>query len=112
MKFKEKVIAIIKAIPQGKVMSYGQVAAWAGSPRAARQVGFILRSSDLDSLPWQRVVNNQGQISIKGNAGASKDLQHSLLQAEGVEVGGDYTIVIEWYRLQTMPAALRRRLSL
>jgi len=68
--FTEKVIAIIAAIPEGKVMTYGQIAAAAGSPRAARQVVRILHSmSDKYHLPWHRVVNAQGMIGIQDEEG-------------------------------------------
>ena len=98
--FKEKVINFIKKIPKGKVASYGQVAAVAGSPRAARQVGGILRNINTQDgiIPWWRVVNNQGVISIKGNWTATKELQKSLLVKDGVKVKPDFTLDIEKYR--------------
>src|SRR5438105_160774 len=65
--FKQKIIEVIRLVPHGKVVSYGQVAAYVGVPRAARQVGWILNQSEgkLD-LPWWRVVNNKGYLSIRG----------------------------------------------
>ena len=76
LNFKDKVLRYIKSIPKGKVVSYGQVAAACGSPRVARQVGGILRSADISTgIPWWRVVNNKGIISIKGNWTATKELQ-------------------------------------
>jgi len=98
--FKENVIAFVKSIPKGKVASYGQVAAYAGSPRAARQVGGILRALDAsrDNIPWWRVINNAGIISIKGNWTATKELQKELLIKEGIEVTKDYTINMDKYR--------------
>lgn len=98
--FKQKVIGYIKKIPKGKVASYGQVAAAAGSPRAARQVGGILRTVDCDKLgvPWWRVVNKQGIISIKGNWTATKELQKALLEQDGVEVGGALIVNMQKYR--------------
>ncbi len=91
--FKEKVIKVVKRIPKGCVTSYGTLAILVGSPGAARQVGFVLRQADLDLLPWWRVVNAKGQISIKGSPVASKDLQKQLLEAEGVAVSPDYQIL-------------------
>ena len=65
-KFKEKVIEVVSLIPFGKVVSYGQVALYIGIPRAARQVGWMLNRMEGDvQIPWWRVVNNQGRISIK-----------------------------------------------
>ena len=78
---------IVRAVPHGKVVTYGQVALMAGSPRAARQVGAVLhgiRNSE-DDVPWQRVINASGGIStFKVGSG---ELQVALLKAEGVEVG-------------------------
>lgn len=81
--FTEKAIAVIKSIPRGKVMTYGQVAAYAGSPRGARQVVRILHSmSKKHSLPWHRVVNAKGEISIKDDEGSFT--QKALLEEEGI----------------------------
>ena len=80
--FTKIVLEIIKEIPRGKVMTYGQVAAWADSPRSARQVARILHGmSEAHNLPWQRVINKQGNISLTGIAGAT---QKALLEEEGI----------------------------
>ena len=92
--FRERVLAIVRLIPAGRVTNYGTVALLAGSPRAARQVGgnlYGLRDSDED-VPWQRVINAQGGIStFKVGSG---ELQVALLEAEGVEVV-DRTVDLE-----------------
>ena len=76
--FTKTVIVILKKIPKGKVATYGQIAALAGSPRAARQVVRILHSSsEKYDLPWHRVVNSQGKISLKPNQGY--EIQKALL---------------------------------
>jgi methylated-DNA-protein-cysteine methyltransferase related protein len=84
--FRERVLAVVRAVPPGRVVTYGQVALLAGSPRAARQVGGVLYGSgSREGVPWQRVVNAAGGISThKIGAG---ELQEALLRAEGVEVG-------------------------
>ncbi|WIV21309.1 MGMT family protein [Paenibacillus polygoni] len=83
--FTARVIDIIQSIPEGKVMTYGQVAALAGSPRGARQVVRILHSmSDKYRLPWHRVVNKQGEISMSDEG--HRLLQQSLLESEGIEL--------------------------
>ncbi len=81
--FTKEVLHIIKNIPRGKVMSYGQIAKIAGSPKGARQVSRILHSmSQKHSLPWHRVVSKDGKIVIvKNNLG---QLQIQLLESEGV----------------------------
>ena len=93
---RERVLAVVRAIPGGLVATYGQVALLAGAPRAARQVGGILyRCGDRDDVPWHRVVNASGGISThKVGAGT---LQEALLRAEGVLVGPD-GIDLERYR--------------
>lgn len=96
--FTARVVAVVKAIPEGKVASYGQVAAAAGQPRAARMVGMILARRSQD-LPWQRVINRHGMISIE-NMQVTKDDQAELLRREGVEVKlveGNWFVGKEWF---------------
>lgn len=84
--FNEKVIAAIWQIPKGKVSTYGTIAAIAGSPRAALMVGRILRQSSVShQLPWQRVINSQGRLSIV-NMNYPAELQAELLRQEGISV--------------------------
>ncbi|MFF2447199.1 MGMT family protein [Neobacillus sp. NPDC058068] len=84
--FTENVIEIIRSIPEGKVMTYGQIAGLAGSPRAARQVVRILHSmSRAHRLPWHRVINAKGQIALQDDESYNEQLLS--LEAEGVEVG-------------------------
>jgi len=81
--FYQRVIAIIKNIPEGKVATYGQIATYAGNPRAARQVSFILHSSsEKENLPWHRVINSKGSISLK--PGHGYELQKQMLKKEGI----------------------------
>lgn len=98
--FKARVIAFVKKVPRGRVVSYGQAAAAAGHPKAARQVGGILRGLDISDgkIPWWRIVNNQGVISIKGNWIATKELQKALLAKEGIKVKKDFSFNIEKHR--------------
>jgi methylated-DNA-protein-cysteine methyltransferase-like protein len=80
--FTEEVIAIIQSIPKGMVMTYGQIAAYAGNPRGARQVSRILHGmSEKHHLPWHRVVNSKGKISLQGIMG---NRQIKMLEHEGV----------------------------
>ncbi len=84
--FTNSVKDVIKSIPAGKVSTYGQVAAMAGNPRAARQVVRILHSSSKkDNLPWHRVINSKGTISLK--PGQGYELQRSMLIDEGIVFG-------------------------
>lgn len=80
----ENIKWIIKQIPKGKVATYGQIAALAGNPRGARQVVRILHAcSHKDKLPWHRVINSRGTISLK--PGQGYEIQKSLLLGEGVK---------------------------
>ncbi|MFW5433512.1 MGMT family protein [Paenibacillus apiarius] len=95
--FTATVIDIIKGIPEGKVMTYGQIARLAGSPRAARQVVRILHSmSGKYRLPWHRVINSLGEIAIKDDE--SKSLQQLFLKGEGIEIGEDNRVNLECYQ--------------
>lgn len=81
--FTAKVIEIIAAIPAGKVSTYGIVAAHASNKRGARQVARILHSSSAKyDLPWHRVVNRNGQISLR--LGHGYERQMKMLMAEGI----------------------------
>jgi methylated-DNA-protein-cysteine methyltransferase-like protein len=81
--FTAEVVRILKDIPSGRVVTYGQVARLAGSPRAARQVVRILHTlSDKHQLPWHRVVNAKGEILVPDDE--SRELQRMLLESEDV----------------------------
>jgi methylated-DNA-protein-cysteine methyltransferase-like protein len=85
---------LIRQIPEGRVCTYGIIAACAGNPRAARQVARILHScSKKDGLPWQRVVNRNGKISLKPSGGY--EVQKQLLEAEGIVFGSKDIINFE-----------------
>lgn len=85
--FYEAVYRVVERIPQGRVMTYGQIATILGAPRASRAVGYALRACP-EWLPWQRVINAQGKISARGDV-ERPDLQRELLEDEGVEFGLD-----------------------
>lgn len=95
-KFKDRVLAVVEKIPSGKIASYGQIALYADFPRAARQVGWILNRFG-DDVPWWRVINNSGRISIK-HSEISAQTQKELLENEGVIVTTLFEIDIEKYR--------------
>ncbi|UFJ42612.1 MGMT family protein [Brevibacillus humidisoli] len=99
--FTEKVVEIIKQIPAGRVMTYGQIAALAGSPRGARQVVRILHAmSRKHRLPWHRVINAKGQIALQDPDMHS--LQKLLLLGEGIELMDDRTVSLEHYQYHPM----------
>ncbi|MCA1055628.1 MGMT family protein [Rossellomorea aquimaris] len=95
--FTEKSIHIIQSIPTGTVMTYGQIAKYAGSPRGARQVVRILHSmSSKYELPWHRVINGKGEIGFKNDE--QFKLQKEMLEAEGVTFTKGNTIELEKFR--------------
>ncbi|MCL4296449.1 MAG: MGMT family protein [Anaerolineae bacterium] len=78
----ERIYAITRQIPPGKVATYGQIAAMVGSC-TARMVGYAMAALPYGSdIPWQRVINRQGKISLRAGGGGSR--QRQLLEAEGV----------------------------
>ena len=96
--FYEQVYAVVRCIPRGQVTSYGRIAKMLGAPNAARAVGYALRAlkdkqeeSSYGDIPWQRVVNSQGRISIVNREYGAK-LQAEILREEGVEVSEDLWI--------------------
>lgn len=83
--FAERVYRVVRRIPPGRVIAYGGVAALLGVPRAARGVGHALATLPEGSdVPWWRVVNGRGAISLHGHPGM---LQRLMLEAEGVSFG-------------------------
>jgi methylated-DNA-protein-cysteine methyltransferase-like protein len=87
--FRRRVEAIVSQIPQGRVTTYGQLAALSGNARAARIVGGIAHFGD-PSLPWQRVVNKQGGLASGYPGGRAGHRQ--VLEAEGISVSDDYRV--------------------
>jgi methylated-DNA-protein-cysteine methyltransferase-like protein len=82
--FQEQVYAIVARIPAGRVVTYGQIAAWMDRPGAARQVGYALAACPrARRLPWHRVINARGEVSPRSKPG-DEATQRRLLQAEGI----------------------------
>lgn len=91
--FRQRVYALVAQIPKGRVMTYGQLAALAGSPYAARIVGGIAHWGDPD-LPWQRVVKKDGSLA-EGYPGGIAGHQQAL-EVEGVEFNSQHQLDIEY----------------
>jgi methylated-DNA-protein-cysteine methyltransferase-like protein len=80
-----RIYRVVSRIPRGRVATYGQVADLAELPGCARQVGYALHAlADDSDLPWQRVVNARGEISLRRERGI-EPIQQQLLEAEGIE---------------------------
>jgi methylated-DNA-protein-cysteine methyltransferase-like protein len=80
--YRERVFEIVRRIPPGRVMTYGQIARLLGPEYSARTVGFVMHSAD-DSVPWHRVINSQGGCSTS-RIMLPPDKQQRMLEAEGV----------------------------
>ena len=97
---RDAVCRLVPLIPPGTVATYGQIAAYAGRPRAARQVGMVLAGlPETTEIPWQRVINAKGGISPRGKAGAV-EIQRILLEEEGLKFDTDGTIDLQCYLWQ------------
>lgn len=83
--FRRRVFSIVRAIPVGRVATYGDVARLAGAPRAARAVGNVMRTCDDPSVPAHRVIGANGAL---GGFGSSPLLKRQLLIAEGITLRG------------------------
>ena len=95
--FYDEVYDVVRGIPRGRVTTYGHVAALCGKPRAARTVGWALHALPENSdVPWQRVINRLGGISI-AKIGLPPALQRALLRAEGVRFRRDGTVDLKRY---------------
>ena len=105
--FHNHIVQVIRKIPRGKVATYGQIAAMAGNPLGAREVVRVLHSSsDKHRLPWHRVINRLGRISLGRNQGYEK--QKALLEREGVVFGLRDVIDLDRFRWKSK----RRRSSI
>jgi len=80
--YRGRVYDIVKQIPAGRVMTYGQLALILGEGYTARTIGYVMHGSE-DGVPWHRVMNSQGKCST-GRLTIPMNLQHELLEAEGL----------------------------
>jgi methylated-DNA-protein-cysteine methyltransferase-like protein len=82
--YRERVYEIVRRIPSGRVMTYGQIAEMLGEGYTARTVGYVMHAADEERVPWQRVINSQGACST-GRVILPPDKQQRMLEAEGIE---------------------------
>lgn len=85
--YRERVYGIVRQIPPGRVMTYGQIAEILGEGYTGRTVGYVMHGSDTESVPWQRVINSQGACST-GQMTMPVNLQQNMLESEGVVFNG------------------------
>ncbi|HEY5666016.1 MAG TPA: MGMT family protein [Gammaproteobacteria bacterium] len=93
---RARIYTVVSLIPAGKVTTYGQVATLAGIAGQARQVGYALAALDDDNdVPWHRVINARGEISLRPGGGEQR--QRRLLEAEGVRFDSRGRVSLERY---------------
>jgi methylated-DNA-protein-cysteine methyltransferase-like protein len=81
-RYRERVFEIVRRIPPGRVMTYGQIAVLLGQGYTARTVGFVMHGAETD-VPWHRVINAQGACST-GRVVLPPDKQQRMLETEGI----------------------------
>lgn len=102
----ERIYAVVRRIPAGHVATYGQVARLAGIVNGARQVGYALHAlPEHTAVPWHRVVNVRGAISLRGSGDAT---QRILLEREGVRFGAGGRIALAAHAWRPRRHASRR----
>ncbi|MFO7882152.1 MAG: MGMT family protein [Kosmotogaceae bacterium] len=89
----KKIYAAVKLIPEGKVATYGQIGKYIGC--SAKYVGYALSSLENDNIPWHRVINSKGKISLKELDGYN--LQRQLLEIEGIKFNNNGTVDLQKY---------------
>jgi methylated-DNA-protein-cysteine methyltransferase-like protein len=105
----QRIHAVVRRIPPGRVATYGQVAELAGLPGGARQVGYALHAlGPVSRVPWQRVVNGRGRVSPRAVPGAEWE-QRRLLEREGVSFGPDGRIDLQHHGWRPRAARSRGR---
>lgn len=82
--YRERVYEIVRRIPSGRIMTYGQIAEMLGEGYTARTIGYTMHAADEETVPWQRVINSQGACST-GRVVLPPDKQQRMLEAEGIE---------------------------
>jgi len=102
--FAHRVLTVVRRIPPGRVATYGDVAAMAGRPRAARAVGNIMKGCQRRDVPCHRVIAAGGRL---GGYGGNEVLKRALLVAEGITVSGSRVRDLNRVRLERLPRTRR-----
>lgn len=103
--YQAKVYEIVRQIPRGRVMTYGQIAGILGDGYTPRTVGYVMHAADSEGVPWQRVINSQGKCST-GRLTIPVNLQQDMLEQEGVEFNASGKCDLrrfEWWPAGTEP---------
>ena len=95
--YREKVYEIVRQIPSGRVMTYGQIADMLGEGYTARTIGYVMHAADTEDVPWQRVINSQGGCST-GKIFLPYNVQQKMLEDEGIVFNEKGKCDLEKYR--------------
>jgi len=105
-----RIYDVVARIPRGRVATYGQIARLAGLPGQPRLVGYALSALPEGSrIPWHRVINAQGRVSLRGDGGPMADIQRHLLMREGVVFDGGGAISLTRFRWRPRGSEETRR---
>ena len=97
--YRERVYRMVRRIPKGRVMTYGQIAYILGQGYTPRTVGFVMHGADENKTPWHRVINSEGRCST-GRVVLPSDKQQAMLEAEGIEFDTSGRCSLETYLWQ------------
>ena len=103
--YREGVYRIVRQIPAGRVMTYGQIAEILGEGYTARTVGYAMHGADTENVPWQRVINSQGACST-GRMTMPVNLQQQMLESEGIRFDARGRCDLKKYRWEPLGAEL------
>jgi methylated-DNA-protein-cysteine methyltransferase related protein len=99
---RERIYAQVRKVPRGKVATYGQIASLAGLDGQARQVGYAMAAlPSRSAIPWHRVINAQGRVSMRSEGPGGSIIQQQLLEREGVVFGGGGRIALARFGWKT-----------
>jgi methylated-DNA-protein-cysteine methyltransferase-like protein len=104
---RERIYSVVTRIPRGRVATYGQIARLAGLSGQARQVGYALSAlHDRSRIPWHRVVNARGEVSLRRDGGPAAALQRLLLTKEHVRFDARGCIRLDLFRWRPRASGL------
>ena len=104
--YREHVYRLVRQIPEGRVMTYGQIAYLLGEGYTPRTVGFVMHGANEENTPWHRVINAQGRCST-GRIVIPPDKQQRMLEAEGIEFDSRARCRLDRYQWSPDQATVR-----